>query len=182
MKDTQADEHKQRLEQAETARTTGAAAAAPIPADVLSRRAGLDLLRGMMAGELPRAPIADVLNFRPVEVEAGRVVFEGTPTPSFFNPIGSIHGGWAATLLDSCVGCAVHTLLPAGKGYTTVELKINFVRAIMPDSGRLRAEGKVIHVGGRIGTAEGRLTDASGRLYAHASTTCLIFDFADVKR
>lgn len=164
----------------DTQRVTGPVG--PIPVEALAQRAGLDLLRGMMAGELPRAPIADVLNFRPVEAEAGRVVFEGTPTPAFFNPIGSIHGGWAATLLDSCVGCAVHSLLPAGKGYTTVELKINFVRPVMPDGTRLRAEGKVIHVGGRVGTAEGRLTDAAGRLYAHATTTCLIFDFAEMKR
>lgn len=154
----------------------------PIPIETLSQRAGIDLLRGIMAGELPRAPIAEVLNFRPVDAEPGRVVFEGTPTPAFYNPIGSIHGGWVATLLDSCLGCAVHSLLPAGKGYTTIELKINFVRAVMPDSGRLRAEGKVIHLGNRIGTADGRLTDEAGRLYAHASTTCLLFDFAEKKR
>ena len=155
---------------------------APLPFSVLSQRSGLELMQGIVAGELPGAPIAKVLNFLPVEIEAGRAVFEGDPTPDFFNPIGSVHGGWTATLLDSCVACAVHSALPAGKGYTTVELKINFVRAVMPDSGPLRAEGKVIHVGGRIGTAEGRLTDASGRLYAHATTTCLIFDFAQTKR
>lgn len=155
---------------------------APLPRAALAQRSGLDLLRGILSGELPGAPIAHVLNFAPISVEAGRVIFEGSPTTDFFNPIGSVHGGWAATLLDSCVACAVHSTLPAGKGYTTVELKINFVRAVMPDSGRLRAEGKVIHVGGRIGTAEGRLTDTSGRLYAHATTTCLIFDFAEMKR
>ena len=153
----------------------------PLPFEALSQRPGIELLRGMLTGELPGAPIAQVLDFRPVTVEPGLVAFEGNPSPAFFNPIGSIHGGWAATLLDSCVGCAVHSVLPAGKGYTTLELKINFGRAVMPDSGPLRAEGKVIHVGGRIGTAEGRLTDAIGRLYAHATTTCLILDFADMK-
>lgn len=156
--------------------------AAPIPPSVLAQRSGLDLLRGILAGDLPGAPIAKVLNLRPVSVDPGYVVFEGNPTADFFNPIGSVHGGWTATLLDSSVACAVQSMLPAGKGYTTIELKINFVRAVMPDSGPLRAEGKVIHVGGRIGTAEGRLTDTSGRLYAHATTTCLIFDFAEMKR
>lgn len=153
---------------------------APLPLATLAQRAGLDLMRGILSGDLPGAPIAKVLNFFPVEIDDGRAVFEGRPHPDFFNPIGSVHGGWTATLLDSCVACAVHSALPAGKGYTTVELKVNFVRAVMPDSGPLRAEGKVIHVGGRLGTAEGRLTDAAGRLYAHATTTCLIFDFAEM--
>jgi uncharacterized protein (TIGR00369 family) len=154
---------------------------APIPTTALAQRSGLELLQRVLAGDLPRAPIAELLNFALVEVEPGRVVFEGDPTSSFFNMIGSIHGGWAATLLDSSLGCAVHTVLPAGKGYSTVELKVNYTRLVMPDSGPLRAEGKVIHVGSRIGTAESRLTDASGRLYAHATTTCLIFDFAEMK-
>lgn len=157
-------------------------AAAPLPLAALSRRAGLELLAGMMRGELPPPPITESLNFTLVEAEAGRVVFEGAPDARFFNPLGSIHGGWSATLLDSCVGCAVHSLLPAGKGYTTVELKVNFVRPVMPDSGLLRAEGRTIHVGGRVGIAEGRLTDANGRLYAHATTTCLIFEFMESAR
>jgi len=162
--------------------TAEGARVGPIPPTVLAQRPGLDLLRGILSGELSGAPIAKVLNFASILVDPGHVIFEGTPTADFFNPIGSVHGGWSATLLDSCVACAVHSMLPAGKGYTTVELKINFVRAVMPDNGPLRAEGKVIHVGGRIGTAEGRLSDASGRLYAHATTTCLIFDFAETKR
>ena len=160
------------------ARLTGTAA--PVPVATLTRRAGVDILRDVMNGALPRAPISESLNFFLAEVEPGRVVFQGTPGAAFFNPIGTIHGGWTATLLDSCVACAVHSMLPAGKVYTTVELKVNFVRAVMPDSGPLRAEGKVISVGGRIGTADGRLTDATGRLYAHATTTCLIFDAPDV--
>lgn len=158
------------------------AALAPIPRAALARRAGLDLLQAMMRGELPRPPVTESMSFILVEAEAGRVAFEGTPSAAFFNPLGSIHGGWSATLLDSCVGCAVHSLLPAGKGYTTVELKVNYVRPVMPESGRLRAEGRAIHVGGRVGTAEGRLTDAHGRLYAHATTTCLILDLSEHAR
>jgi len=159
-----------------------APAPAPLPRDALTQHPGLELLQRMMRGELPRPPISEVLDFTLVEAEPGRVAFEGNPRAAFFNPIGSVHGGWVATLLDSCVGCAVHSMLPAGKGYTTVELKVNFVRPVMPESGRLRAEGRVIHVGNRIGTAEGRLTDAAGRLYAHATTTCLVFEFGAAAR
>jgi len=154
---------------------------APVPMTELINRTGLDLLRGVMTGDLPSAPISDTLDFFLAEVEPGRVVFQGNPQSAFYNPIGSVHGGWVATLLDSCVGCAVHSMLPAGKGYTTVELKVNFVRAVTPDIGPLRAEGKIINLGGRIGTAEGRLTDTAGRLYAHATTTCLIFDMSEMK-
>lgn len=156
--------------------------AAPVPAETLTGRPGLEILRDVMNGVLPPPPIGRSLNFFLVEVEDGRAVFQGSPSAAFFNPIGSIHGGWTATLLDSCVACAVHSTLPAGKVYTTIELKVNFVRAIMPESGPLRAEGRVISVGGRVGTAEGRLTDASGRLYAHATTTCLIFDPRESRR
>ena len=158
------------------------AAPAPVSLRELASRGGLELLRGIMTGELPSAPISQTLDFFLAEVEPGRVVFQGNPQPAFYNPIGSVHGGWMATLLDSCVACAVHSVLPVGKGYTTVELKVNFVRTVMPDSGPLRAEGKIINLGGRIGTAEGRLTDAAGRLYAHATTTCLIFDMSEMKR
>lgn len=156
--------------------------AAPVPAESLTGRPGLDILRDIMNGVLPGPPIGESLNFFLVEVEYGRAVFQGRPSAAFYNPLGTIHGGWTATLLDSCVACAVHSTLPAGKVYTTVELKVNFVRAILPDSGPLRAEGKVISAGGRIGTAEGRLTDAAGRLYAHATTTCLIFDPREGRR
>lgn len=176
MSDIPTDKRAQWLEHEQQMRARHTAEAAPVPPGALARNAGAEVLKAVMNGELPSAPIADTLNFFLVEVEPGRVVFQGSPRPAFYNPIGSVHGGWAATLLDSCVACAVHSTLPAGKGYTTVELKVNFVRAVMPDTGPMRAEGKVINVGGRIGTAEGRLTDASGKLYAHATTTCLIFD------
>src|SRR5690606_17929503 len=132
----------------------------PVPDDTLARRAGVEILRDIMNGVLPRPPISESLGLLLAEVEPGRVVFQGSPSAAFYNPIGSVHGGWTATLLDSCVACAVHSMLPAGKVYTTLELKVNYVRAVMPDSGPLRAEGRIISLGGRIGTAEGRLTDA----------------------
>jgi uncharacterized protein (TIGR00369 family) len=136
---------------------------------------GLTQMRALLAGT--RKPgIAESMHMELVEVDAGRAVFAGTPGPHAYNPIGSVHGGWVATLLDSCVGCAVHSTLPAGKAYTTAELKVNFVRAVTTRTPLLRAEGKVIHVGSRMATADGRLTGPDGKLYAHASTTCFIFD------
>lgn len=142
----------------------------------IARYTGLEFLNAIIAGELPYPPIGGTLDFLPIHAEAGRVVFQGTPAAAHYNPIGSVHGGWAATLLDSCVGCAVQSALPRGKGYTTLELKVNYVRALTPDTGPVRAEGTVIHAGSRVATAEGRLTDPSGRLYAHASTTCMVMD------
>lgn len=147
-----------------------------IPPELLAQRPGLELMRAIMDGTLPAPPIAHSLDFLLVEVEEGRAVFQGTPKFDFYNPIGSVHGGWIATLLDSCVGCAVHSALPAGKGYTTLELKVNYVRALTRDSGPVRAEGKVIHLGGRVATADGRIVDPAGRLYAHCSTTCLVLE------
>jgi uncharacterized protein (TIGR00369 family) len=136
---------------------------------------GLEHLRRIIAGELPLAPIMRLMSFRLVEAEAGRVVFVGTPGEQHYNPIGSVHGGLAATLLDSAMGCAVHSMLPAGVTYTTLELKTNYLRPLTSELGEVRATGSIIHVGRRVATAEGRLTDAAGKLYAHATTTCLIF-------
>ncbi|MCW3038930.1 MAG: hypothetical protein JWM31_835 [Solirubrobacterales bacterium] len=135
---------------------------------------GLEIWQAIAAGALPAPPIGELMGFRIPEVEAGRVVFAADAAPWLLNPIGTIHGGAIATLLDSCVGCAIHTLLPLGAGYTTLELKVNFIRGVTADGGELRAEGKVIHVGGTVAVAEGRLTDPAGRLLAHATTTCLI--------
>jgi uncharacterized protein (TIGR00369 family) len=143
--------------------------------ETMRAQSGLDFLRGILEGRLPRPPINDTLNFYLIEVEHGRAVFQGSPKPEFFSPIRSIHAGWASTLLDSCMACAVHTTLPAGLGYTTVEFKLNFVRPVMPDVGPLRAEGRVVNAGRRIATSEGRLVDANGKLYAHGTETCLIF-------
>ena len=146
-----------------------------IPPTEVKQLTGYELIKGIRDGIYPAPPISKVLNFQLAEIEPGRAVFTGKPSLEYYNPIGSVHGGFAATLLDSCMSCAVHTTLPAGMGYTTLEIKVNFVRAILEDSGPLTAEGKVISVGKRIGTAEGRLFDAQNRLYAHGTTTCLIF-------
>ena len=136
---------------------------------------GIDYIHAIFSGELPPPPIAVTLGFRGVEAEPGRAVFELEPGPQHYNPIGSVHGGVALTLLDSAMGCAVHTLLEAGVGYTTLEVKTNFVRPITADTGLIRCEGNVIHRGSRVATAEGKVTDAGGKLLAHGTTTCLIF-------
>jgi uncharacterized protein (TIGR00369 family) len=145
------------------------------PLDQVKHLSGLEFMRGILEGRFPPAPITAALNFELTEIEHGRAVFEGTPDFGVYNPIGSVHGGYAATLLDSCMGCAVHTVLPAGQAYTTLEFKINYVRAMTDRTGRVRAEGKVIHPGSRAATAEGHIYDSRGKLLAHATTTCLVF-------
>ena len=137
---------------------------------------GLALMQAMLRGELPYAPIARTLDFLLLEVDEGRALFQGRPGPAHFNPMGGVHGGWYATLLDSALGCAVHTMLPPGRGYTTAELGVNLVRAIGPKVSRVRAEGKVLHCGRQLATAEARLYGPDGALYAHATTTCLVFE------
>jgi uncharacterized protein (TIGR00369 family) len=136
--------------------------------------AGIDFLRAIRDGKLPAPPIARVLGFSLVEVEPGHAVFEVVPGEHHYNPIGVVHGGLAMTLLDSAMGCCVQTRMPAGSGYTTLEAKTNLVRAITEKTGKLRAIGKLVHLGSRVATAEGRLEDAAGKLYAHASTTCIV--------
>jgi uncharacterized protein (TIGR00369 family) len=142
----------------------------------LAGKSGLEMMQAMLRGEMPYPPIADTLDFTLMEVEEGRALFQGTPGPAHLNPMGTIHGGWYATLLDSAMGCAVHTMMPAGRGYTTAELGVNLVRAIGSKAPRIRAEGKVIHCGRQLATAEARLYGPDGTLYAHATTTCLVFD------
>jgi len=144
--------------------------------DQVAGLTGMQVFEKMFSGELPYPPIGETLDFLPVEIEPGRAVFQGRPMLRHYNPLGTVHGGWIATLLDSCVGCAVHSTIPAGKAYTTAELKINYVRAVTTRVPLLRAIGSVIHVGGRMATADGRLVGPDGKLYAHASTTCFIFD------
>lgn len=139
-------------------------------------RSGLDTLQAMLRGELPAPPITRTLDFRLLEVGEGRALFQGTPGPEHLNPMGGIHGGWYATLLDSALGCAVHSMMPAGRGYTTAELGVNLVRAIGSKVQRVRAEGKVLHCGRQLATAEARLYGPDGTLYAHATTTCLVFE------
>jgi uncharacterized protein (TIGR00369 family) len=156
-----------------------AARAAPVGVarpEQIAGKSGLQVFEAMLAGELPRAPITTPLDFWQVEVGAGHAEFQGKPAFGHYNPLGSVHGGWMATLLDSCVGCAVHTLLAPGKAYTTLELKVNFVKALSDRVPLVRAVGDVIHAGGRVATAQGRLVAPDGTLFAHATTTCLIFD------
>ena len=141
---------------------------------------GMQVFAAMVAGELPDPPIGDTLDFMLIEVGFGRAVFQGRPMLRHYNPLGTVHGGWIATLLDSCVGCAVHTTMPAGKAYTTAELKVNFVRPVSTRTPLLRAIGNVIHGGSRMATAEGRLVGPDGKLYAHASTTCFIFNASEL--
>ena len=137
---------------------------------------GLELIQAMLAGELPYSHIGDTMDFSLVEIDVGRAVFQGTPQVKHFNPMGGVHGGWYATLLDSALGCAIHTMMPAGRAYTTAELGVNIVRAATPKTGPLRAIGNVIHCGRQLATAEARIVGPDGKLYAHATTTCLVFD------
>ncbi len=138
-------------------------------------RTGLELLQEIFAANLPRPPITATLGFKGSEVSEGRAVFVGEPDESLYNPIGMVHGGWAMTLLDSAMGCAIHSTLGVGETYTTLEVKVNFIRPISADTGPVRCEGTLVHRGGRVATAEGRLVvEATGKLLAHATTTCMV--------
>lgn len=143
-------------------------------ANAVGEHSGLDFLRRIASGEIPDPPMAELLGFRLTQVERGFALFEIEPAEYHYNPIGVVHGGVAGTLLDSCMGCSVQSTLPAGMGYTTLEFKVNFVRPITMKTGLMRAEGRVVHAGTRVATAEGKLVDAAGKIYAHATTTCLI--------
>lgn len=136
----------------------------------------LEFLRGMIAGDQPSPLMSRTLGFRLIKVGEGVAIFEGEPSPNLLNPLGAVHGGWALTLIDSATGCAVHTTLPPGVGYTTVETKVNFTRAIAPDGGTVRCEGRVVTRGRRIATAEARLLDAEGRVLAHGTSTLMILE------
>ena len=135
---------------------------------------GLEFLQKIVSGELPSPPLAMLMNFSLIEVGERHAVFAVEPAEYHYNPIGVVHGGLAATLLDSAMGCAVHSTLPAGSGYTTLEIKVNFIRAMTAETGRVRCEANVVHAGARTATAEGRVIDEAGKLYAHGTTTCLI--------
>lgn len=142
----------------------------------IAGKTGLEVMQAMLRGDIPYAAIAKTLDFTLVEIEAGRAVFQGRPLAQHLNPLGTVHGGWAATLLDSALGCSVHTMMPPGRGYTTAELSVNYVKGLTPRVSRVRAEGKVIHCGRQLATAEARLFGPDGTLYAHATTTCLVFE------
>lgn len=135
-----------------------------------------DYLDGIGRGDYPAPPIGELMDFIPLHWTPGLFVFQGTPDSRHYNPLGSVHGGYAATLLDSCMGCAIHTQLKKGQGYTTLDLRISYVRALGDKVGPVRAEGKVVHLGRSTALAEGRLYDVDGRLYATGSTTCMILD------
>jgi len=147
-----------------------------ILADAVRTMSGIEFLRAIRDGRLPSPPIAQLLGMRLAEVERGHAVFEATPAEHHYNPIGVVHGGLALTLLDSAMACSVQTQLPQGTGYTTLEVKVNLVRAITLQTGKLRSIGKIVHAGNRIATAEGRLEDAAGKLYAHGTTTCIVLN------
>ncbi|MBO9513694.1 MAG: PaaI family thioesterase [Variovorax sp.] len=144
--------------------------------DQVAGKTGLEMMQAMLNAEIPYAAIARTLSFQLIDVGPGRAVFQGRPLAEHLNPMGTIHGGWFATLLDSALGCAVHTMMPAGRAYTTAELGVNLVKALTPKVERVRAEGRVVHCGRQLATAEARLVGADGTLYAHATTTCLVFD------
>ncbi|MCF6322122.1 MAG: PaaI family thioesterase [Rhizobiaceae bacterium] len=139
------------------------------------QHSGLELLEMMAAGKIPGPPIAKLLNFILSEVDLGRAVFRGIPTLDHYNPAGTVHGGWPATLLDSALGCAVQTKLPRGMMFTTIEFKINLVRPLFENSGEVVCEGKVVHFGRTIATSEATLKRADGKLVAHGTSTCAIF-------
>jgi uncharacterized protein (TIGR00369 family) len=147
-----------------------------VAAERRSQMSGLDFVRGLVEGTLPLNTIARTLGYDISEVAEGRVVVTATPSDALLNPAGTVHGGFAATLLDSCMGLAIWSTLEKGLGQTTLEFKISLVRPITPDTGPISAEGMVLNRGRRVGTAEGRVTDGSGRLLAHGTTTCLIFE------
>ena len=144
--------------------------------DQIAVLTGLQQMQAMRRGDIPYAASAKTLDFLIVDVDEGRAVFQGTPGTTHLNPMGTVHGGWFATLLDSALGCAVHTRMAPGRGYTTAELGVNLVKALTPKVPRVRAEGRVIHCGRQLATAEARLVGPDGTLYAHATTTCLVFD------
>lgn len=171
------DSQHQRQEWIEEAQAMRASLGAPGVAgrEQLRAHGGAEFLDGISSGALPAPPIVELMGMTPRRTSPGCAVFQGTPGPEHYNPSGVVHGGYGASLLDTAVGCAIHTLLPAGKGYTTLELKVNYIRPMTAETGPVRAEGKVISVGGQVGIAEGRLTDANGKLYPFATTTCLVF-------
>jgi len=152
------------------------------PHEQVLGKSGLAVFEAMFAGQIPPIPMGTAMDFIAVLVQPGHAVFQGRPSEKFYNPMGSVHGGWYASLLDSALGCCVHAGLPAGKAYTTLELKVNMIRALSAKVPLVRAEARVIHLGGQTATADARMVGPDGKLYAHASTTCLIFDMSTRSR
>lgn len=153
-----------------------------VPLDLVAREGGLAVMQGILDGRLPGAAMAKSLNFWLSKVEEGVIAFTGIPTVEHLNPLGTVHGGWAATIMDSALACAVMTTLAPGEGYTTVEFKLNLTRPILPDRGELVCEGRLLHRGKTIATSEAYLRDSSGRLLAHGTETCAIFPIEKLMR
>lgn len=168
-------ERWQEAEQTVRSRLGGSGTA---PREEVFGMTGMEVFEAIFAGELPAPPIGETMDFIPVQMEPGVAIFQGRPQLRHYNPLGTVHGGWFCTLLDSALGCAVHTTLPAGKGYTTLELKVNMIRPLTDAVPLVRAEGRVIHAGRQVATAEGRIVGPDGKVYAHATTTCMVFDHA----
>lgn len=145
-----------------------------IPREIAMQLSGIELLQAVVSGAQPGPPIAQTADFWITEVENGRIVFEGMPSMKFYNPLGTVHGGWISAILDSAMGCAVHSTLAAGQSYTTTSMTINFVRPVFETTGKVRCEGLAVHGGSRLATSEARLWDAAGKLLAHGSETCLV--------
>ncbi len=149
-----------------------------LPQEVAVGMSGIEFLRGILEGRYPAPPFAEVADVWPVSVEKGRLVFEARPSSRFYNPMGLVHGGWLALLLDTAMGCAVHSALEAGKAYATTDLRTTYVKPVREATGRLRCEATLLHIGGRTASAEGKILDARGALIAHGSETCQIFPIA----
>jgi uncharacterized protein (TIGR00369 family) len=159
----------------------GSKKATPHPAAHAARRlrqtiGGLELFQRMSRGEVPPPPLVQLLGFRITKAEAGHVVFTAVPSEKFYNGVGVIHGGWSASLLDSALGCAINSMMPAGRFFTTLELKVNLTRPLRREVGEVRCEAHVLHLGGRTATAEAKILDAAGKLYAHGTTTCILVE------
>ena len=144
--------------------------------EVRRRLSGLEFFKKMMAGELPPPPLVVLLGLKLVEAEAGRVTFIGVARDTFYNGMGVAHGGFAATMLDSALGCAINTMMPAGRSFTTIDLQIHYTRPLRTEAGELRCTATVVHVGSRTATSEGRIVDADGKVYAHGTTTCILVE------
>jgi uncharacterized protein (TIGR00369 family) len=146
-----------------------------IPFAVMQRHNGLEVLHQLKRGQLPRSPMSEVIAFELTDIEFGKAILVSTPSEKFYNALGIVHGGYALTLLDSCMGLAIYTTLSSGIGHTTIETKVNFVKPVSVKTGPLRAVGHAVHTGTRTATAEGRLVDEEGELYAHGTTTCFLY-------
>ncbi len=153
-----------------------------LPLDVVARDGGLKVMQAMLAGELPAPPMAQTLRFSLVEVEEGRILFKGLPTHEHLNPLGAVHGGWTATVMDSALGCAVFSTVAPGEAYTTIEFKVNLVRPLVPGMGEVFCEGRLVHRGRTIATSEAWLRDKNGKLLAHGTETCAIFPIANLSQ